>query len=207
VIQDLDRFSVDFEFRRKETAWTVRADGSRSAGPVARGHKPAALNSRKPYQVHGGPNLDQLLGHVGLSIALGPDGSGIGTVSRRSLEGLDGGLLADEEWTFAQQGLDVLHGRPAGLGSRARHTFAVGDVLDNGLTDVLLKHTLRYRGEQSDGFEVTRRPGVRSRYHVRIHDQRLDRLLVLAAVVHFDNEHGDTDVRKLLPSISGLFQR
>jgi hypothetical protein len=71
---------------------------------------------------------------------------------------------------------------------------------------VVLAHSLRYRSSISEGFELTRRPGVNSRYDVRVHDPRIDRLLVLSAVSYFESEHGDADVRKILPSIGGLFR-
>ncbi|MDH6144252.1 hypothetical protein P3T35_006291 [Kitasatospora sp. GP30] len=71
---------------------------------------------------------------------------------------------------------------------------------------MVLAHSLRYRSSISEGFELTRRPGVNSRYDVRVHDPRIDRLLVLSAVSYFESEHGDADVRKILPSIGGLFR-
>ena len=205
MIRTLDAFGVAFEFRRTETIWTVRAKGQDA--PVARVYKQGAVNSAKPYEVYGGPGLDELLGRIAHVFAVRPDGTRIGTVARNARGGFDGGLLTDEEWLFAQEGREVLTGKPVGLGSRARHAYVVGGVLDNGLTDVLLEHNLRYRGAESAGFELSRRSGVRSRYDVRIHDPAVDRLLVLSAVGHFDLEHGDSDVRKLLPSIGGLFRR
>ncbi|WP_042407799.1 hypothetical protein [Streptacidiphilus carbonis] len=203
-LDTLDSFNVRFEFRQNETTWTVCA--GKMDEPLARLHKQGAVNSIKPYEVYGGPGLDELLGRVAISIALGPDGTRLGTVSRRAQDGLEGGPLTDEEWTFTQEGLGALRGTPLGLGSRARHTYVVSNVIDNGLTDVLLEHRLRYRAPDSEGFELTRRSGVRSRYDVRIHDPRVSRLLVLAAVAYFDEEHGDIDIRKLLPSIAGLFR-
>lgn len=205
TIQHLDSFDVTFEFHRNETTWTIRT-GGRDA-PVARLHKQAAVNSVKPFEVHGGPGLDRLLGHVAIGIALGPDGARIGTVAHQTLGGLEGGLLTDELWLFRQQDLGVLEGRPVGLGSRARHAFGVGSLVDNGVTDVFLEHRLRYSNADTDGFELTRRSGLRSRYDVRIDDPRVNRLLVLSAVAYFDELHGDSDVRKLLPSIGGLFRR
>jgi hypothetical protein len=201
----LNQFQVSFTFRRRETTWLI-ADGNDT--PVARLHKPADPDSRKPYRVYGGPALDHLLGYVAISIALDADGRELGRVRHRSHTswGLRSGLLTDEDWTVTQPGLGTLEGRPAGLGSRARHAIGVGNVMDNVLTDVVLAHTLRYRGATSEGFELTRRPGVNSRYDVRIHDPRVNRLLVLAAVAYFDSEHGDADVRKILPSIGGLFR-
>lgn len=205
MIRTLDAFSVAFAYRRRETTWLVHAPGQDA--PVARVHKAAAPDSREPYQVYGGPQLDELLGLLSGRRALAADGSRIGEVTWAGRNGLRGGLLADEKWTCVQDGLGELDGRPVGLGSRARHAYVVGSLLDNGLTDLLLDHSLRYRDESSEGFEFSRRSGVRSRYDVRVHDPRVNRLLVLAAVGRFESEHGTADVRTLLPSIDGLFRR
>ncbi|TQF03706.1 hypothetical protein E6W39_17555 [Kitasatospora acidiphila] len=205
MIHALNEFSVNFTYRHRETTWLIHRNGSDA--PVARLRKPEAPDSLKPYQVYGGPQLDELLGHVANSIALAPDGRRLGRVRLRSKQwGLRDGLSTDEEWTFAQDGLGELHGQPMGLGSRARHAFVVGNLMDNVLTDVVLAHSLRYRSIISEGFELTRRPGVNSRYDVRVHDPRINRLLVLSAVSYFESEHGDADVRKILPSIGGLFR-
>jgi hypothetical protein len=206
VIHTLNHFQISFTYRRRETTWLIHQHGGDT--PVTRLHKPADPGSRKPYRVYGGPALDHLLGYVAISIALDADGRELGRVrhERHTSWGLRNGLLTDEDWTVSQPELGTLHGRPAGLGSRARHAIVVGPVLDNLPTDVVLAHSLRYRGATSEGFELTRRPGLTSRYDVRIHDPRVSRLLVLAAVAYFDSEHGDADVRKILPSIGGLFR-
>lgn len=105
------------------------------------------------------------------------------------------GVLRAEEWTFAQSGLPVLHGEPAGANSALRHSFPLRMVLGNGIADSALSFRLRFRAPGSAGFEFTRLAGVRGRYAVRVHDDRLSRLLILSAVVRHC-AFSDSDIRQ-----------
>ncbi|MEZ0092792.1 hypothetical protein [Streptacidiphilus sp. EB129] len=204
VIRTLDAFTVRFEFRVRETTWTVHAKGERA--PVARVHRPDGPSSRRPYRVYSGPQLDTEIGLLAGGTAFAPDRTRIGGVVRDRVEGVRGQLLQNEVWTFSQVGFGDLAGNPVGLGSRARHTL-LDDYMDNSVADALLDHRLRYRSDDSSGFELIRRSGMRSRYDVRIHDPRVNRILVLAAVGCFDDLYGDADMRKLGPMVAGLFRR
>lgn len=207
-LQQLRAFDVRFEYGLRRTVWLVRAHGAPRAagpsGPVAKVAKEADPESRRPYRVFEGPALDRPVGTVSQAVALDAEGFEIGRIHVES----ERRLLADDQiWTFTQAGLDPLHGTPRGLASRARHNAVVGEALENGLTDLLSAHRMRFRAPGSEGFELTRRAGVHSRYRVAVHDDQVNRLLVLACIARFDSEYGTTDVRKLLPSVVGLFRR
>ncbi|MER7753720.1 hypothetical protein [Kitasatospora sp. NPDC097643] len=190
MFESLSAFTVAIDYGRAHTTFLVHADGA--AQPVARMHKDAAYDHSAPYQVFGGPGLDQLLGHVTGFAAIGPDRSPIGKVDHQSRS------WRHDLWTFAQQGLAVLEGEPVGLGNKARRSLP---LLDRGVVDAALTFKLRYRSAESAGFELTRHAGVRATYSVQVDDPRISRLLVLACVAHF-NTYGTADPRKALVDVT-----
>jgi hypothetical protein len=95
-------------------------------------------------------------------------------------------------FSFEQNGLAPLVGEPAGVADKARRILP---VLDWGVVDAAFTFRMRFRSAESAGFEFARQAGVRATYRVRIHDPRIDRVLVLACLHHF-NTYGTTDLRK-----------
>ncbi|WP_055588266.1 hypothetical protein [Peterkaempfera griseoplana] len=183
----LDAFTLTADYGRAHTTFDLHTDGQDA--PAARMHKEGAYSSRHPFQVYGGPGLDRLLGQVTPHSARSADGTPIGRVDHRER------LLRHPEWTFVQDGLGRLTGEPAGVGSTLRRGTPLHVLLDRPALDTVLATRLRFRAGQSAGFDLTRRAGAAARYALRIHDPRIDRLLVLACVLHFDT-YGSTDPRK-----------
>ncbi|WP_034090458.1 hypothetical protein [Streptacidiphilus albus] len=187
MIPPLTSFTVLPEYGRSWTVYDVVPKGESS--PVLRLRKESRYDSQQPFHAFTGPGLDQLDGYVTVGAAMGADRVKHGTVGHRN-----GSALRSEEWSFAQAGLPVLEGEPAGA-SALRHSFPLRAVLANGIADSALSFRLRYRGPGSAGFEFTRLAGARARYTVEVHDDRLSRLLVLAAVLRH-SVFSDSDVRQ-----------
>ncbi len=188
MIQSLTAFAVVPAYGRSRTSYDLLPEGT--AAPVAQLRKDSVYDSPKPLGVFTGPGLDELQGYVTAGTAMGADRVGHGRVGHSHA-----GVLRGEEWTFAQPGLPVLYGEPAGANSALRHRFPLRMVLANGIFDSALSFRLRYRAPDSAGFEFIRLAGVRGRYAVRIHDDRLSRLLVLSAVVRHCT-FSDSDIRQ-----------
>jgi len=186
-LQALDAFAVSIDYGRAHTTFEVRADGRRD--PVARMHKDGAYDTAHPYRVSTGPQFADFAGYVTPFSAMSADGAEIGSVRLRER------TLRTDEWTVTQHGLAALTGLPKGLNSRLRHGSPLRLIPRQDLADVLLSVRLGFRAPESPGFELTRRVGVRAHYGVRIHDPRVDRLLVLACVAHF-NTYASVDPRK-----------
>jgi hypothetical protein len=110
-------------------------------------------------------------------------------------------VLRPESWTFRQNGLAPLTGGPAGV-SAVRENFPLEMVLDNKWADLFLARRLRFRSPESSGFELVRGAGPRDRYRVRIHDQRVDRLLALSCVVHLARFGDSPDLLKDLAELT-----
>jgi hypothetical protein len=192
-------FEVVFTFRVKQSSWLVHP---KSGGPpLLKGVRPGGPESVRAYLVDAGSALDQRVGAVGLTSAADAEGTRIGTLSHRP-----GAMFQDDVWTVQQTDLGAFSAKPVGLASRARHTPLTWGFTEN-VADLVSRHRLRFSSEQSKGFEVGRRAGLRSQYDVKVLDPRVNRLLVLATVVHFDSVYGDANVSKLVPSITGLFRR
>ncbi|WP_441246527.1 hypothetical protein [Kitasatospora sp. McL0602] len=187
MIQSLTEFAVSIDYGRNHTTYLIGVDGTQ----VAKLHKDVAHNGRSPYQAFSGPQLDRFEGWVNHFQAMTPDRRIIGTIDHRNRS------FRPAEWRFEQAGLAPLSGEPAGLANKARRTLP---VLDWGVVDAALTFKMRYRSAESEGFEFTRHAGIRATYTVKIHDPRLDRLLVLAALVYF-NSNDTSDPRA---DIAGL---
>ncbi|WP_158702115.1 hypothetical protein [Kitasatospora sp. MMS16-BH015] len=184
MIQQLTEFTVSLDYGRAHTTFLLHVPGQ--AEPVARMHKEAAYDHAQLYEVRTGPGLDRLAGYVSTFFALAPDRSRIGEVNHESRS------WRHDLFTFAQAGLAPLTGEPVGLANKARRTLP---VLDWGVVDAALRFEMRYRSAESAGFEFAREAGVRASYTVTVHDPRIDRVLLLACLVHF-NSYGTTDLRK-----------
>lgn len=193
MIESLDAFTCVPEFSRKHTTFRVYAQGQKE--PVARAHKDSAWDTRFPYHVFEGPGLDRLVGYVTPWEAMTADRVRIGRVDRRS-----GSAARRDKWSFQQSGLPELLGGPDGRATKLRHSFPLRAVLANAPADALFSLRLLFQGAGSNGFELTRQSGLNPRYSVRIHDERVDRLLVLACVALVNRD--DDNPRQFLADIA-----
>ncbi|MER5642267.1 hypothetical protein ABT095_35660 [Kitasatospora sp. NPDC002227] len=184
MIQQLTEFTVTLDYGRAHTTFLVHVDGQKE--PVVRVHKDAAYDHTALFEVRTGPGLDQLAGYVTQSYALAPDRSRIGNVNHKNRS------WKHDLFTFEQTGLAPLEGEPVGVANKARRILP---GLDWGVVDAALKFEMRFRSAESAGFEFAREAGVRASYTVKVHDPRIDRVLLLACLVHF-NTYGTTDLRK-----------
>lgn len=183
MIDSLTDFTVVPEYHRYRTLYHVQAKGSRK--PVAQ-----ARTDRHMLQVFTGPGLDQPAGWMNSGTALGPDGERIGEVDSRR------GFIHGDTWTFEQNGLPVLVGARAGVVGTLRDGLPlVRDFLTSGVADMALSAHLKFSAPDCAGFEFTRQPGIKTRYTVRVHDDRVSRLLVLAAIRRFDR-FDNADLRR-----------
>lgn len=190
MIQSLDSFTVSVDYGRKHTTFHVCVDGQHA--PVVQMRKRGVYDSRYRYSVYAGPQLDELVGFVSNVGTEASDGQvKLGRVDHRS-----GGLLGKDQWTFAQTDLPVLTGMPKGFSGKLRDSRArslaeclspsIIPAIASSVFDVSTSRCLLFSAQESTGFELIRRAGLRSRYAVKIHDDRINRLLVLACVVHYD---------------------
>ncbi|GDY33093.1 hypothetical protein [Gandjariella thermophila] len=174
MIQSLTSFTVTAHYGRDDTTFDVRSgDGS---GPVARAHKASAFDSRAPYQVLVGPQLDQPAGFVNAFGAWTTERTKIGTVTSERR------LLGRKRWQVNQHDLPSLTGEPIGA-SAVRYRFPFSLVLTNTAADNVLPFKLTFIAPGSDGFVVARSAGVRARFTVTVRDPRLDRRVLLACVI------------------------
>ncbi len=192
-LQVLREFTVRFDYGRSHTTVEVCAAGQRA--PVIRMHKDYAHHAEIGYEVCAVDRPQEVLGYVGPSSAFGADRQRVGTVSRY------GRRFGPVSWSVLQHDLGGLTGRAAGANSRVRQAPVAREFLNLRSLDALLSVSLRFSGPQSDGFDFTRRAGVLAAYEVKIHDPRVNRLLVLALVGYF-NEFGSIDPRKTAVSLT-----
>lgn len=130
--------------------------------------------------MHEGPQLDQFVGYTGTYGARTPDMTLIGTVERKERE------ILDARWTVHQEGLATLIGGPAGIGSKIRHTMPLKMFIQEELSFLdVLSYRIRFAGPGTSGFEITRTAGYHAQFQAKIHDPRINRLLVLACVIEF----------------------
>jgi hypothetical protein len=184
----LTRFTVIPEYHRARTLYHVHVKGTRE--PVAQARIERAPDTLHPLEVFTGPGLDQPAGWVSFGYALAPDRTRLGNVGGRR------GTIGRDKWTFAQNGLPVLHGARAGVAGTLRDSLpVVRDFLTGGVADMALSAHLKFSAPDCVGFEFTRQPGIKTRYTVRIHDARVNWLLVIAAILRFDR-FDNPDVRR-----------
>lgn len=176
MIQTLDEFTCVPEFGRKETTFDVHVKGQKA--PVARVRKDGVTDSLRPYVVVDGPQLDQRIGWVNSVQALNAEGTVVGEVSRRSRH------YAEDDLSVTQAGLPVLEGRPEGVQTRVTRSFPMNVVLGNVGAGYVLATRLRFSAPGCEGFSVARPQGVKSRYTVTIHDQRINRLVPLTCILY-----------------------
>jgi hypothetical protein len=176
MMQSLTEFTCVPDFGRKQTTFDVHVAGE--SAPVARVRKDGVTDSLRPYAVFDGPQLDHQVGWVNSSQALTAEGAVIGEVSRRSR------TYAEDDVSVSHAGLPPLGARPEGVPTRVTRTFPMNVVLGNVGAGYVLGTRLRFSGPGCEGFSIARRQGVKSRYTVTVHDQRIDRLVPLSCVLY-----------------------
>jgi hypothetical protein len=65
---------------------------------------------------------------------------------------------------------------------------------------------LRFSAPGCDGFEFTRLPGIKTRNKARVHDDRVSRLLVLAAILNYDFRYNADPRKEISEIISNPFK-
>ncbi|MFF4506479.1 hypothetical protein [Streptomyces sp. NPDC001401] len=187
-LQSLQEFTVSADYGRTHTTWEVRAAGQRT--PVVLMHKDSPHHSLPEYRVYAAERPDEVLGFVlSTGMAFAADRSRIGEVRTRPWDRLDHG------WALVQHDLGELTGKWKGLNTRLRRAPVIENFLGHESLDALLSAKVQFSGPQSEGFDFARRAGIRAEYEVTVRTPRVDRLLILAWVVHF-NEHYAVDPRK-----------
>jgi hypothetical protein len=185
-LRSLASFTVAVSYGRNETALDVRVTGQPE--PVARLFKASQYDSRFPFQVLTGPQLSEVGGYVTPFAAFAANRAQLGKVKSRYRP------LRAKSWEVEQPGLPVLSARPIGASS-LRYRFPFSLLLADTLADSFLPFNFLFQGNESRGFVVSRATGIRARFTVTVHDPRVDRRLVLAAVVGL-NRYASSDVRQ-----------
>jgi hypothetical protein len=184
-LRALMSFTVAIKYGRSETALDVWSPGE--AAPVARLVKDGPYDGRGPFRVLVGSPLTKTAGSVSSagSAAYSSHGDQLGTVASSH------GVLRAKRWTVHQPTLPPLIARPIGMSS-VRYVFPLSLALSGTLADRFLPFRFSFQGNRSRGFVVRRTAGMRARFAVNIHDDRIDRRLVLATVVALSRwESGD----------------
>lgn len=194
MIESLTEFTVIPEYHGNRTAYHIHAkDGE---APVAQLRKDDAYDSPVPLQLFTGPGLDQPAGWVTSKAAMGPDRVRVGVVN------LDRKVLSGKAaWTFSQDGLPELRGERVGSAGAIRENWLVRDYLTSGLADGVLSFHARFSAPGCAGFELTRPAGLKARYKVRVHDERVSRLLILACIAKY-SAFTEVDPRKNLADLT-----
>ncbi|OKH99798.1 hypothetical protein A6A06_22255 [Streptomyces sp. CB02923] len=177
----LDAFTVTAEYGRSHTTFLVHAEGQRE--PAARMHRDAAYDGLRPYEVRTGPEFSEIAGYVNDFKAFTPERAELGSVAHKQR------TTGPDSWTFTQHGLGELTGLPEGAGAKVRHGSLLRMAFDATRTNAVLSHRLRFSSPASpasEGFAFVRHTGIRARYSVEVHDPRVDRLLVLACIAHYN---------------------
>jgi hypothetical protein len=185
-LRSLTAFRVSARYGRTETTFDVRMPGRPT--PVARLFKAGPYDSLRAFHVLTGPDLTDLAGYVTGLAAYAPDRTQVGSVASRSR------VLRPARWSVEQPGLGTLAAQHAGI-SAVRFVFPFSIVLSGTVADTVLPFRFCFRSSDSRGFVVSRHTGLRARFTVTVHDPRLDRRLILAAVVSL-NRYASSDLRQ-----------
>jgi hypothetical protein len=193
VIESFDEFTCVPEFKRKETTFDLHVKGQ--SAPVARVRKDGVTDSLRPYQVYEGPQLDQRVGLVSSHQAWDAEGTVVGEIARQSR------TYAEDDLSLTHVGLPVLQGRPEGVQTRVTRSFPLNIVTGNVGAGYVLASRYRFSAPGCEGFSVGRKPGVKSRYTVKIHDQRINRLVPLTCLLYIARNLAG-DVRQGLSNLT-----
>jgi hypothetical protein len=181
-------FRVLFHYSRSETTADVLTDGK----PVARLTKAGPPASAQPFHL---TVADAPAGIIGGPIAYGPDGTQLGRVHSR------GGGLGKRRWSVEQPGLGTLTAKAVGV-SGLRYRWPQSIVLASSPANSVLPFAFHFKDAGSTGFTIRRRAGVRAEFDVDIHDERVDRRVVLAAVLGLARDESN-DLRSEIADITG----
>lgn len=185
-LQSLTSFDVRVSYGRNETTLDVRVSGR--PAPVARLFKPSQYDGRAPFQLLAGPQLTELAGYITPFSAFASDRTKLGTVKSRYR------VLRPNRWEYDQPGLPTLTARPRG-GSSVRYLFPLSLVLTSSIVNNFMPFKFSFQAKEMQGFQIARATGLRARFTVAVYDPRIDRRLVLAAVVGL-NQFESSDVRQ-----------
>lgn len=103
--------------------------------------------------------------------------------------GTHGWALRDGEWTVIQDGLGELTGESVGVGTKLRRDSRLGNHFAVLASEFAFTTRLHIWLPESAGFELARLRGVRARCTATIHDDRVNRLLILACVANYAEHH------------------
>jgi hypothetical protein len=199
MIQSLSSFTVTANYGRAHTTYNVHVDGQKAS--VARMHKDTVFSSGGAYRVYTGPGLDQLVGYVTDFRAKSADGAPLGNVETR-MRG-----LRDDKWVVLQNGLGELTGESVGVSTKLRRESRLGYLVAVPASEFAFTTRLHFRSPESAGFELTRHRGVRAKYAATIHDDRVNRLLILACVARYAEHHAQDIRLPLAEFTSNPFKR
>lgn len=199
MIQSLSSFTVTADYGRAHTTYNVHVDGQQA--PVARMHKDTVYSSSSEYGAYTGPGLGQLAGYVTNFGARSADRTLLGKVDTRRR------ALREGEWTVIQNGLGELTGESVGVSTKLRRDSRLGNLLAVPASEFAFTTRLHFRSPESAGFELTRLRGVRARYAATIHDDRVNRLLILACVANYAEHHAQDIRLPLAEMTSNPFKR
>lgn len=166
------------------------------APPVARMTKVGPLRKRAAYELFTGPGLKTVAGQLSPSGALDAEGRSLGIVNLTAgrvpdadVHPLHGGLrtnaVADpRRWRVVQPGLPPLSGQPVDRAARLNYNHVTGvmDKIGFGIkVDYRGILTFRFSAPGCEGFTVAV-TSRKARHDVTVHDERVDRRLILACL-------------------------
>jgi hypothetical protein len=192
-LQALTSFKIIKKYSRTKEIYTVTAENQ--ASPHA-----LLLNSEQdgwhhPLQVMVGPQLDILAGYVDSSSALTARRGRVGIVS-----GSHRNLFAPRKWVATQDKMLPLTGHPKKISS-PRYLPPQSFFLDGPIAEYILPFNYDFNSGESHGFTISRSIGFRPRYTITVHDDAIDRRIILATVVLLDR-HASKDLRQKLINLT-----
>ncbi len=175
-----------FHYTRSQTSVDVFADGMQ----VAQLTKNGPAGSAQPFHL---TVAGTQAGIIGGPIAYDQNGNQIGSVHSRG--------LGRRQWSTEQPGVGTLTAKPVGA-SGLRYRWPQSMLLANGPANAVLPFTFHFRSSTSPGFTIKRKPGVKAEFETQIHDQRLDRRLILTATLSLAQTESN-DIRAEITDIPG----
>jgi hypothetical protein len=206
-LQSLTSFGATVILRTDRTVLDILPAGA--SQPVARMTKVGALRKRAAYELWTGPQLTSPAGQLSASGAMDIAGTPVGIVNLSGgkkadvdIHPLSGGLRSyasdnPTKWRVIQPGLPPLNVRALDRRTRRRHNRAAEVVDTIGLPNPYAfgPQAFGFSGPGCAGFTVTLYAS-KSRMDITVHDQRVDRRLILACLAALtlkcmDNMRGD----------------
>lgn len=193
-LRALTSFSAIVRLHTDRTILDVQPMGG--ASPVARMSKVGARRKRAAYELFTGPGLKTVAGQLSASGALDAEGRSLGIVNLTAgrvpdadVHPLRGGLRPDTvsdptRWRVIQPGLPPLSGHAVDRAARLNYNRVTGAMEKVGFgirMDYAGLLTFRFSAPGCGGFTAAV-ASRKSRLDVTVHDQRVDRRLVLACL-------------------------